>query len=118
MVIKQNMLKDYEFRWLIAIQSKMIETFLENKVLFLRPVQLTSPDGERILRFLRNQIPGLVYCDFKTVQPASIAPNMTQQEEIKFFDKIYFQRSEDREKFEVNFSGIGMGENVVSIFDI
>lgn len=111
MISKQRILKESEFKWIIESgNAELIQKFLENRLVFTKTILLDSIEGNGVLKFLRNKISGLIYIEFKTFRN-----NLGQ--ESKSFDKIYFQNTDDMEKFEVTFNQGGDLNNVINIFE-
>ena len=111
MIQKQNILKEQEFKWLIESRdSSVILGFLENKIIFVKDITLNSQDGLTVLIFLKK-LPGLVYIEFK--KPIDVATNSV----TLIYDKIYFQKSEDRLLFTKKFQDQSIMDNIIHLRD-
>lgn len=113
MIIKYNLLKEQEFLWIInSGNAELIQSFLENRLVFVEAVELSSSRGQSILNFLKSKCAGLVYVEFKKQNNAT-KPTSTQT----FFDKLYFQKPEDLQLFFKSFSTTPLLDNIIKLKD-
>jgi len=111
MIEQQNILKESEFKWLVdSGHTVLIQNFLENKIVFLKNVNLETTEGQNILKYIKNKITGLVYIEFKTGTDTS---GLT----VKTYDKIYFQSVSGKDQFISIFENKKIPSNVIKVFD-